>query len=185
MEHPPQHAQGPWVDVYRDTIRPLYAYASRRVGGDRAFAEDLVQEAWLRALPAWRDKGAPQDPLAWLTTVVRNLAANHHRRRLPEPLAAGELDLVSETVEPRSPGAAALLGWGLSHLRAGQAQLFEARHLDGKGVAAIARDLGLTERAVEGRLRRARSALRDKLAPYVRASETGAGLPRITTGDET
>ena len=31
---------------YRKTIRPLYAFVSRRVGGDRALAEDLVQETW-------------------------------------------------------------------------------------------------------------------------------------------
>lgn len=36
--------------MYRQTIRPLYAYVSRRCGGDRALAEDVVQETWLRAV---------------------------------------------------------------------------------------------------------------------------------------
>lgn len=156
-----------WLSVYHETIRPLYRFASARVGGDRAFAEDLVQEAWLRALPAWKRSGLPDDPLAWLRAVVRNLAINHQRRRTPEPLGPDELALEGACLEPRSPSAATLLGWGLSRLRKAQARLFEARHLDGRSVAAIADEEGLSERAVEGRLRRARRALRDVLEPYV------------------
>ena len=34
--------------IYRETIRPLYTYVSRRVGGDIGLAEDFVQEAWMR-----------------------------------------------------------------------------------------------------------------------------------------
>ncbi len=44
--------------LYRKTIRPLYAYVSKRVGGDRGLAEDLVQEAWMRALDSWPRKGS-------------------------------------------------------------------------------------------------------------------------------
>jgi DNA-directed RNA polymerase specialized sigma24 family protein len=40
------------IQEYRQTIGPLYAYVSRRVGGDRGLAEDLVQETWMRALDA-------------------------------------------------------------------------------------------------------------------------------------
>ena len=57
--------------VYRDTIRPLYAYVAKRAGGDRDLAEDVTQEAWLRALEAWRKKGLPREPIAWLKTTAR------------------------------------------------------------------------------------------------------------------
>jgi len=40
--------------IYSETIDALYAYASRRCGGDRALAEDVTQEAWLRAVREWR-----------------------------------------------------------------------------------------------------------------------------------
>jgi hypothetical protein len=36
------------VAVYRQTIRPPYAFVSRRVGGDAGLAEDPVQDTWLR-----------------------------------------------------------------------------------------------------------------------------------------
>lgn len=36
--------------AYRETIEPLYRYVSRMCGGDRQLAEDVTQEAWLRAV---------------------------------------------------------------------------------------------------------------------------------------
>lgn len=154
-----------WLATYREHVGGLYRWVSKRAGGDRALAEDVTQEAWLRALADWRKKGRPMDPLAWLRTVARNLILNHFRRRRPEGLGTAELDLEG-AYEPATPGAAALLHWGLSRLRAGQARLLEAHHLDGKGIGAIATELGLSERAVEGRLRRSRIKLRESLAPY-------------------
>ena len=76
------------MQIYWETIAPLYGYASRRCGGDRALAEDVTQEAWLRAVRAWRRKGIPDKPLAWLTTVARNLIVDQLRRAPPLPLEA-------------------------------------------------------------------------------------------------
>jgi DNA-directed RNA polymerase specialized sigma24 family protein len=45
------------IETYRRTVKPLYAYVSRRVGGDSALAEDLVQDTWMRAISDWRAKG--------------------------------------------------------------------------------------------------------------------------------
>src|SRR3954468_25086675 len=67
--------------IYADTIDTLYAYASRRCGGQRELAEDVTQEVWLRAVHEWRRKGAPDNPIGWLTTVARNLILNHLRKR--------------------------------------------------------------------------------------------------------
>lgn len=71
-------------------------------------------------------------------------------------------------MEPESPEAASLLNCGLSHLKPRQARLLEAFHLEGKRVAEIATLEGLSERAVEGRLRRARLKLKRHLKTVVR-----------------
>lgn len=155
-----------FLALYRSAIRDLYRWVSRRVAGDVALAEDVTQEVWLRAFAAWRRRGVPADPPAWLVAVAHNLIRDHYGRRRPRRLAAGELDLAREELAPGTPDAAALLHWGLGRLGAGQAALLEAYHLDGKGVAALAAELGLSERAVEGRLRRSREALRRRLAPF-------------------
>jgi len=75
--------------------RPLLVGLAYRITGSRVEAEDIVQEAWLRARGA--DGSAIDNPAAWLTRVVARLALDHlrsaqHRREsyvgpwLPEPV---------------------------------------------------------------------------------------------------
>jgi RNA polymerase sigma factor (sigma-70 family) len=156
------------VRLYRETIRPLYAYVSRRVGGDAGLAEDLVQDTWMRALDAWPARGLPDEPLAWLVRVARNTMASHFRRIRPEPVDPASIDLEAPGFAPDDPDTASIVGWGLARLRRGHADLLEAFYFDGKSVRDIARERSLSERAVEGRLRRARATLKKKLEKIVR-----------------
>jgi RNA polymerase sigma-70 factor (ECF subfamily) len=75
--------------------RPLLVGLAYRITGSRLEAEDIVQEAWLRARRT--DGAAIDNPAAWLTRVVARLALDHlrsarHRREsyvgpwLPEPV---------------------------------------------------------------------------------------------------
>jgi RNA polymerase sigma-70 factor, ECF subfamily len=155
------------VAVYRETIDALYAYVSRCCYGDRTLAEDVTQETWLRAVRDWRRKGPPDRPLAWLTTVARNLLASYYRRRRPAALdsvSPGEvLAAFEDGRASRSTEIAAVVCHALARLPAAEAQLLEAFHFDEQRVAQIAEGCGLSERAVEGRLRRARERLRREL----------------------
>jgi DNA-directed RNA polymerase specialized sigma24 family protein len=56
----------------------------------------------------------------------------------------------------------------MARLRRGHADVLEAFYFDGKSVRDIARERSLSERAVEGRLRRARAKLKKKLEKLVR-----------------
>jgi RNA polymerase sigma-70 factor, ECF subfamily len=155
------------LQIYGDTIDPLYATVSRRCGGDRALAEDITQETWLRAVRAWRVDGLPERPLAWLRTVARNLLLNRLRERAPIPLdavpperimLAVETDAVTESAE-----IAAVIHRALARLPRPQARLLESFHFDRRPVSQIAAATGVSTRAVEGRLRRARQKLRREL----------------------
>jgi len=151
--------------MYRETVRPLYAYVSRRVGGDRSLAEDLVQEAWMRALNDWSAKGVPNEPLAWLLRVSRNILVSHFRRVRPQQLDPAVIDLTVE--DPRlassTPETAAVIGWGMAQLRRTHSDLLEAFYFDEKSIREIANERSISQRAVEGRLRRAREKLKAKL----------------------
>ncbi|MGC5287523.1 RNA polymerase sigma factor [Micromonospora sp. DT231] len=48
--------------------------------GDRAEAEDISQEAFLRAWQRWRVISSYDDPVAWVRRVAWNLATNRLRR---------------------------------------------------------------------------------------------------------
>jgi RNA polymerase sigma-70 factor, ECF subfamily len=159
--------------IYRETIDALYGFASRRCGGQRELAEDVTQEVWLRAVREWRQKGAPNNPLAWLTTVARNLMLNHLRRREAvslesvspaEVLNALESNTVSDSAE-----IATVVREALTRLPKDEAQLLETFHYDRCKVAQLAEAYGISERAVEGRLRRARERLRRELEITLKA----------------
>jgi len=151
-------------EVYRRTIGPLYAYVSRRCAGERTLAEDVVQETWLRAVDVWRKQGVPDAPGAWLTTVAHNLLVTHFRRRKPVALEAirseAALAVVDDGFNTDSTDIAKLIQWGLAQLPQREAGILAAFHFDERPTAAIAKDLRLSDRAVEGRLRRARLKLR-------------------------
>lgn len=69
----------------------LYGLALRLTGGDEARAEDLVQEAVLKAYRAWDGFERGTNSRAWLMTILRNAFINDYRkrRRRPQPV---ELD---------------------------------------------------------------------------------------------
>jgi RNA polymerase sigma-70 factor, ECF subfamily len=160
------------VAVYRETIDALYAYVSRHCGGDRALAEDVTQETWLRAVREWRKAGPPDRPIAWLTTVARNLLASYFRKHPARLASATSVDALADV--PAASGASAearaAVVTAMERLPAAEAQLLEAYHFDERRVAHIAATAGLSERAVEGRLRRARLRLRRELESWMHAS---------------
>ena len=174
------------VQTYRATIRPLYACISRRVGGDRGLAEDLTQETWMRALDAWPSRGFPDEPLAWLTRVARNVLVSHFRRLAPEPIDPAILDLEAARSSAEPAEIAAVVSWGIARLRRGHADVLEAFYFDGKSVKEIALERSTSERAIEGRLRRARAKLKRKLEKLLpsRATHTAKSERRISHANE-
>lgn len=161
-----QHSEERILATYRETIDALYRYVSRNCGGDRTLAEDVTQETWLRAVREWRKKGPPDEPMAWLTTVARNLLASYFRRHRPAQLDVSAADLLAALDDGRakeSTQLSAVVCHALARIPSAQAQLLEAFHFEDRRMSQIAATLGLSERAVEGRLRRARQSLRREL----------------------
>jgi len=157
------------VRIYRATIRPLYVCVSRRVGGDHGLAEDVVQETWMRALASWPRTGVPDEPLAWLVRVARNVLVSYFRRVRPEPVDPASIDLDAPAWTPDSPDEAALVSCGIARLGRRHADVLEAFYFDGKTVREIATECATSERAIEGRLRRARAKLRMQIEKLGRA----------------
>jgi RNA polymerase sigma factor (sigma-70 family) len=87
----------------------LVEYASGIIG-NRAQAEDLVQEAWLRFDEVVERRFLDQ-PLAYLYRIVRNLALDGRRRlrRESQVIAGAELDAVAEVTADGRPSAEAVL----------------------------------------------------------------------------
>lgn len=77
-------------EAYRALTGPLVRYAWTLVG--RAYAEDVVSDAWLQAVRDLdRFAGGADDFRAWITTITRHRALDHLRRERRRPVAEGDL----------------------------------------------------------------------------------------------
>ncbi len=159
------------AEMYRATIHSLYRFVARRTGRSRQLAEDVTQETYLRAVAEWSDGRTPEQPLAWLQTVARNILLNHYRRRRPEALDASLVERALATAPLEDPDTTVIVYAGLARLRRPARRLLEAFYIEGRSTRAIADELGVSERAVEGRLRRARQSLEKRLKPIMRTAE--------------
>jgi RNA polymerase sigma factor (sigma-70 family) len=124
----------------------------------------------MRALDSWPSRGVPEEPLAWLIRVARNALVSHFRRITPTSVDPALLDLEASAFSTDAPEVAAAVNWALARLRPAHAELIEAFHFDERSVRDIAQARGLSERAVEGQLRRARLKLKKHLQPMLRSS---------------
>jgi RNA polymerase sigma-70 factor (ECF subfamily) len=125
--------------------------------GDLSTAEDIVQEAFVRALDHVRGFRRTDNPEAWLSRVAINLQRSRWRRmkryagleprlverRLPEDLSAEAIDLMDV----------------LATLPVAQREVVVLHHLADLPVQEIAVTLGISVGTVKSRLSRARLAL--------------------------
>src|SRR5262245_37563147 len=86
-------------EVHRKHKPALLRFARTLTLGDPQAAEDIVQEALVRAWQhAWRLDTTPEELRPWLFTVVRRLAIDGHRARLARPAEIDEDDLPPQPV---------------------------------------------------------------------------------------
>lgn len=142
--------------------REIYAYLLRMVE-DPMWAEDLVQEAFLRALRHRQDLVAVENRRAWLYRVATNVALNAIKCR--NRFAWLPWRAAGERASPEPDLAEAALGRGALEQALGalpvalRAPLLLYGHY-GLRVAEVAQALGITVGAAKMRLYRARKALR-------------------------
>lgn len=131
---------------------------------DRQLAEDVVQEALLRAWKSFDSLDDESRARPWLITIVRREFARHfERRRLPtvdvDELVAAE----SEALATEDAAELAELRAAIFRLDADYREPLVMQVLLGLDTREIARELGLSQGAVLTRLCRARQRLRRML----------------------
>lgn len=152
-----------WLRIYRETVHPLYGYLAKRTGGDGALTEDIVQESYLRALDRWKHRTVPDTPLAWLKQVARNILIDYLRRKKWDAKAGPGRPEGVDRHTPADELESLEIFRAISALGRKKARALEAFYYDGMSVREIAGEMAISERAVEGLLRRARGSLRSLL----------------------
>lgn len=147
----------------------VLGFAARMLGGDRAEAEDVTQEAMLRLwkiAPDWRQGEAKVT--TWLYRVTSNLCTDRLRKR-----RSVDIDAIPEPADDAPAAAAGMME--TSRAQALQAALDELperqrvavtlRHLEGRTNPEIAEVLEISVEAVESLTARGKRALAALLRP--------------------
>lgn len=150
-------------------LAPAALALATRVLGDRALAEDAVQEALVRL---WREahRFAPDRGTfaAWWRRLLLNCALDGRRRLRPLQALAEAAGLPDPAPDPEERAAAAVrarrIAAAMAALPPRQRAALALFHGEGLSMADIAEALGTSEKAVEGLLGRARAELRRRLA---------------------
>ena len=138
---------------------------------DRAVAEELAQEALLRAASRWEHVSGLASPGGWVHRVAMNLATSQLRRRRAERRARHRL-AQRQDPPPADPDAAMAVREALRTLPDKQRRVLVLRHVLGWTAVEIADLEGSNPDAIRQQLRRAREALRDELGVELDEEET-------------
>lgn len=148
---------------------PLLRYVISPILKNDADIEECLSEITLRVWENIKTYDADRGSFnAWLTTVARNSALNRVRKSsfadsiddIPEDTVSGD-DTPEKTAIKNEQRA--LLRRELRQLSPEDRLLFYRKYYYLQSTRQIAAELGMTERAVEGRLYRIRKQLRSKL----------------------
>jgi RNA polymerase sigma-70 factor, ECF subfamily len=148
--------------LYEEHGRSLLAYATR-LTGDRAAAEDVVQEtlirAWKHASSMRNEKGSVR---GWLLTVARNIITDRIRARAARPPEVAESPTTPPVEHDHSQGVVdtiAVLG-ALDRLTPEHREVLVELYYRDRSVAEAAEVLGVPPGTVKSRSYYALRALR-------------------------
>ena len=153
-----------FVTTHRDRARRL---AWRLVGGDEAAAEDVTQEAFVkayRALGRFREDSKLE---TWFYRILVRQASSHRRwRAVRQRWSGGSGEDVADPAPrvPGDPGLRRRIAAALGRLTGRQREAFILVHLEGFTVRESAQLLGKPTGTVKSHLHRALRTLRAELA---------------------
>jgi RNA polymerase sigma-70 factor (ECF subfamily) len=160
---------------------------ARAVVRDEGEAEDVLQEAYVRAFASLADFRGEASILTWLTRIVLNEAHGRLRKRRPtvelDALEAAQADpgrvLIFPGAEDPEQGAARaevrrLVERAVDDLPEDFRVVFIMRDVEGLNVEETAAALGVKPETIKTRLHRARRRLRERLDAELASSLKGA-----------
>jgi RNA polymerase sigma-70 factor (ECF subfamily) len=151
--------------LYRNYLKAMQRIAFR-ITGDWMEAEDVIQEAFMRAFSHLHSFKAEATFGAWLKRIVINTAINHLKRRKAEwvPFDPDKFDVAED--EPRSfssPWNLTQIQEAIQELPNGYRQVFELYQVEGYDHKEIGDILNISEATSKSQFSRAKRKLRQML----------------------
>ncbi|MBA2664354.1 MAG: sigma-70 family RNA polymerase sigma factor [Bradymonadaceae bacterium] len=153
------------LETHVDKNRDRLVNTVRRWIREPALAEDLLQEALVKALSAAEQVEDVERLEAWFHQILRNTALDHSRKE--QRSREGSLHLAHELNESWEPEFASntcpCLAEALAELSSADQDLIEKLELGEGEPTEAARELGITRNNLKVRRHRARNQLKDRL----------------------
>ncbi len=159
--------------LYQANARRVYSVA-RRLTGDDDLAQDVAQDAWIRAFQKLHLFRGDASFGTWVYRIATNAALNRLRSRSRRSDAESAADWsarapsIDEAVINQR-----LLQEALDRLPDGYRQVLVLHDVEGLKHEEIADMLGVTVGTSKSQLHKARARMRDLLAPEPRTREAG------------
>ncbi len=159
--------------AFRDERAAVLATITRRLDGDLALAEDVVQDAFVAAAVEWDRRGVPDRPGAWLTTTAWRKALDRlrhqrvvdaHTAELGDTVTYDEIDFERSSLDDDQ----LRMLFTCCHPALGPEvrMALTLRSVAGLTVPEIARAFISSEPAMERRLTRARNKISQGRIPF-------------------
>ncbi|MFT3923407.1 MAG: sigma-70 family RNA polymerase sigma factor [Myxococcales bacterium] len=146
--------------------RKFLDFLERRTG-DRALAQEILQDAFERSLDKVSGVRSEETALAWFYRVLRNSVIDHARRRSSEErklrALADELALEGEGPSETRQAVCQCVGQLAQGLKPEYAEAVRRVDLGGESVSEFAAQVGITPNNAAVRTHRAREALRKRV----------------------
>jgi RNA polymerase sigma-70 factor (ECF subfamily) len=139
---------------------PAMVAIAHSIIGDRHLAEDAAQQAFAKAAVKLPQLKRKSQFAAWLAAICRNAARDMARGR---ETPVGDVDLSAVAAEAEHDGTAEVVRDALSKLSAPAREVIFLRFYDGLSYEQISAVLGISEQAINGRLRRAKKKMAEHL----------------------
>jgi RNA polymerase sigma-70 factor (ECF subfamily) len=142
----------------------LYRFALPRLGRDADAAEEVVQAVLCKAISAMRSWRGEAALFTWLCTFCMHEIGSHYRQSGRRPEALGLIEDGPEGTgadEVQRNEVSILVHATLDGLRDGYGDVLEWKYVLGLSVDEIAARLGVSPKAAESLLTRARQAFRE------------------------
>ena len=168
-------------DLYRRYFSRLYRFCVKRLDGDPHEAEEVAQEAFVRALRAMPDLGGERKFYPWLTVIAARLCVDAHRRRgrsvptaeIDLGVIEGGQDAIVEAVDH------ALVAQAMTQISDRHREVLQLREERGWSYQRIADHYDVTQGTIEALLFRARRALRKEFMSLNAVDGRLAGVPVV------
>ena len=148
---------------------PAMVAIAHSILGDRHLAEDAAQQVFAKAALKLPQLKKESRFAGWLAVICRNIAKDMARNVGAGLRVCPTDDLSTIAAESRDDDTAETVREAISKLSASAREVIFLRYYDGMSYEQISAVLGISEQAINGRLRRAKK----KMADYLRRNGFG------------